>query len=331
MSHTYRNNKNSNDNTAPAKVIRSPDGTEIQITAGRKLQVIRSFASDPEITDAQFRTLVCIVDRLNEGKEDTDEGLWGSAYPKFETLAKDIAKDERAAKRIVKELETGQRQTRSNGVTKLVPCKSVLSIKRSKDEDDRDEVNEYRLKEWGAFAVGKGAVTCKEECGHLQGRVRSPATRGAVTAPDSSHPPSSEKHLTNPPQLAPACGEHGPAGGLIAGDDAQRQKGANDNVKQDDPDQNAEVAPWPVDMYQRFMDIYPRGGSPMKVKKELDRIEREGRTDYRIILKGTSNYMREKKGTQSQFISDPANFLRNGDYEGYQKEPSSIYKRNVAI
>lgn len=68
MSHTYRNNKNSNDNTAPAKVIRSPDGTEIQITAGRKLQVIRSFASDPEITDAQFRTLVCIVDRLNEGK-----------------------------------------------------------------------------------------------------------------------------------------------------------------------------------------------------------------------------------------------------------------------
>jgi hypothetical protein len=227
MSQTYRKNKNSNDTTL-AKVITSPDGTEIQITAGRKLQRIRSLASDPEITDAQFRALVCIIDRLNEGREGTDESRWGSAYPNFETLAKDIAKDERAAKRIIKELESGQRQTRSGGVTTLVPCKSVLTVQRSKDEDEKDNVNLYRLKEWGAFAIApsgegavtcnaegavtcKGADTCKEGCGHLQGGVRSPVREGAVTAPDSTYLLTSETHLTDSPQLAPASGEREPA------------------------------------------------------------------------------------------------------------------------
>jgi hypothetical protein len=223
MSQTYRKNKNSND-TTPAKIIISPDGTKIQITAGRKLQRIRSFASDPEITDAQFRALFCIVDRLNEGKEGTDESRWGSAYPNYDTLAKDIAKDERAARRIVKELEDGQRQTRSGGVTKLVPCKSVLNVRRSKDQDERDSVNEYRLNEWGAFAIdgsGKGAVTfndegveavtCTEGGGHLSGTGRSPVKKREVTAPNSSHLLPSETPLMYPPHGAPASGERGPA------------------------------------------------------------------------------------------------------------------------
>lgn len=211
MSQNTAKNKNYN-NDRSAKIITSPDGTEIQITAGRKLRAIRSFARDTNITDAQFRALVCIVDRLNEGQGD--EKRWGSAYPKFETLAQDIAKDERAAKRIVKELETGQRQTRSGRVTTLVPCKSVLTVQRSKDEDERNNVNLYRLKEWGAFAInqsGEGAVICKEGGGHLQEGVRSPVREGAVTAPDSTHLLTSKTHLTDPPQLAPACGEGGPA------------------------------------------------------------------------------------------------------------------------
>jgi hypothetical protein len=265
---TYRKNKNSNDNTTPAKVITSPDGIKIQITAGRKLQVIRSFASDPEITDAQFRALVCIVDRLNEGKEGTDESRWGSSYPNFETLAKDIAKDKRSAIRIVKELEDGQRQTRSGGVTKFVPGKSVLIVHRSKDENDQDRVNRYLLKEWGAFAIdapaeegavtgndhGEGAVTCKEGCGHLQGRVPSPVKEGAVTAPNSTHLLNSETHLTDPPQLAPASGERGPADGLDDGQmktivqedhrsrETAQAKASNDNQPVDD-DSRSEAQP----------------------------------------------------------------------------------------
>jgi hypothetical protein len=121
---------------------------------------------------------------------------------------------------------------------------------------------------------------------------------------------------------------------LIPGDDAQRWKGANDNVQQDGSGQSAKVAPFPVDMFQQFMGIYTlKGGNPNSIKKELSKIEREGRTDYQKILKGASNYMRQKKGTeQSDHISDPANFLRNRDYEGYyQTEPPPIYRRTVAI
>ncbi|MCK1578699.1 hypothetical protein IVB03_03635 [Bradyrhizobium sp. 168] len=129
----------------------------------------------------------------------------------------------------------------------------------------------------------------------------------------------------------PAAARSGQFGHSDVADDAQCQNATNDNVKQDDADLGAKVAPWPVDMYQKFMDIYPKGGNPMKIKRALDRIEREGRTDYRLILKGASNYKREKEGTQSQFISDPANFLRDGVYEGYQKEPPSRYKRTAAI
>lgn len=250
MSRTYRKNQNSNDNTAPTKVITSPDGTKIQITAGRKLQQIRSYARDEDITDAQFRALVCIVDRLNEGKEGTDQSCWGSAYPKYDTLAKDIAKDERAARRIVKELESGQRQTRSNGVTKLVPCKSVLIVQRSKDDEERDEVNEYRLREWGAFAVDAsmgGAVTCNGGGGQLsdKGRSpvkegRSPVRKGAVTASDSSQPPTPPTHPINPPQPAPA---------------SERPAGLNDLVDENDEDsqeQNKQVDDYPpVDVVRR--------------------------------------------------------------------------------
>src|SRR3954447_8520830 len=124
-----------------APILTSPEGVKIQVTAGRKLQEIRSYAEDPEITDAQFRALVCLVDRLNEGHFG-DESRWGSAYPNYETLAKDIAKDARAAKRIIKEPKTGQREIRSkSGERKLVPCKAVLNVKSTK-KGKSDEVNE---------------------------------------------------------------------------------------------------------------------------------------------------------------------------------------------
>ncbi|MEY9742798.1 hypothetical protein ABIF65_002172 [Bradyrhizobium japonicum] len=205
-----------------APVLTSPEGVKIQITAGRKLQMIRSYAEDLEITDAQFRALVCITDRLNEGRSG-DESRWGSSYPNYETLAKDIAKDERAAKRIIKALKTGQREIRSkSGERKLVPCKAVLNVKSTK-KGKSDEVNEYRLKNWGAFAVApaegaftasqqsdEGAVTGQEGCGDLSEGVRSPVHESPVTAPDSSQGPGSETQPKDPTQAAPASGERGP-------------------------------------------------------------------------------------------------------------------------
>ncbi|MEY9748602.1 hypothetical protein ABIF65_007976 [Bradyrhizobium japonicum] len=312
-----RNNANIK---SEAPILMSPEGVEIQITAGRKLQEIRSYAKDPEVTDAQFRALVCVIDRLNEGRSG-DESRWGSAYPNYETLAKDIAKDERAAKRIIKELKTGQREIRSkSGERKLVPCKAVLNVKSAK-KGKSDEVNEYRLKNWGAFAVApaegaftpppqseEGAVTGQEGCGDLSEGVRSHVHESPVTAPDSSQEPRSETHPKDPPQSAPASGERGPDVGSV--DDRPRPKQANDNV---------EIERWPEDIVSRYMKLYPKGGDPKKVAEALEQIRREGRTEYRDILRGVRNYATEKADTPPDFIKTPENFLKDRLWDGYQQ------------
>jgi hypothetical protein len=342
MSQNTTKNKNIN-NDRPAKVITSPDGTEIQITAGRKLQAIRSFARDPDITDAQFRALVCIVDRLNEG-QGSDESRWGSAYPKFETLAQDIAKDERAAKRIVKELETGQRQTRSGMVTTLVPCKSVLTVQRSKDEDERNNVNLYRLKEWGAFAIdqsGEGAVTCKERCGHLQEGVRSPVREGAVTAPDSTHLLTSETHLTDPPQLAPASGERGPADGLddrhLEQEDhrsreTSQARASNDNQPVDDHSRSKEQ---PVPSYsptfEGFWNAYPRKlekDKPAAYSQWLE-IKQAGGVTSDQIMCGLSVYKRAKREGDPNHVMFPVRWLKERRWTEFAAMPSGSNRRQT--
>lgn len=255
-----------------APVLTSPEGVKIQITAGRKLQMIRSYAEDPEITDAQFRALVCITDRLNEGRSG-DESRWGSAYPNYETLAKDIGKDERAAKRIIKELKTGQREIRSkSGERKLVPCKAVLNVKSTK-KGKSDEVNEYRLKNWGAFAVApaegaftappqseEGVVTGQEGGGDLSEGVWSPVHESPVTAPDSSHGPRSETHPKDPF----ASGERKPAVDLNVGPPPSKQ--ANDNTK----------TPWPADWRDQFWRASPERKDVEETEKALIAIAKSG-------------------------------------------------------
>ncbi|RZN07588.1 hypothetical protein CWO91_26685 [Bradyrhizobium genosp. SA-3] len=253
---TEKNNKPANDNT---RVIKTPEGVEIKITAGRKLQQIRAFARDPDISDAQFRALVCIVDRLNEGKEGTDESLWGSAYPTPETLAKDIAKDERAARRILKELKDGERETRSkNGERKLVPCKAALTIENRKTADGHDDFNLYRPRSWGAFAVGnREAVQQSEgghlsdESGHLSDGGRSPVENKQVTAPNSSHLPHPETPPKNTTQAPPASGERGPA---VASDveSGTKPKAGNENSMFEPADCN-----WPDDWKDQFWKAFP--------------------------------------------------------------------------
>ncbi|QPF85509.1 hypothetical protein IC762_04025 [Bradyrhizobium genosp. L] len=288
-----------------APVLTSPEGVKIQITAGRKLQMIRSYADDPEITDAQFRALVCITDRLNEGRSG-DESRWGSAYPNYKTLAKDIAKDERAAKRIVNELETGQRETRCKGETKLVPCKAVLNVKRTK-KGKSDEVNEYRLKNWGAFAVAcggaftappqpeEGAVTGEEGCGHLSEGVRSPVDEGAFTAPNSSHGPRSETHPKDPPQSALASGKRRPAVGSVDNDHPQ-SKPANENLLVD----------WPTDWRDQFWNAYPKRKNTKAAEAALVSVAKSG-VKFEPVLIAARRHGQEV--SDRQFCADPVKWI----------------------
>lgn len=314
-------------------VFESPDGIEIQINrGGNKMQLIRDLCRNKKITHVQFRMLVPLADMSNEGTHENPE-LWGKSWLNVETLAKESGCSERAIQDNMPLLEAA----------------GIVKVKRDLTDDGRPKggrsnFNEYWLPGWNKF----GAVSKDQEKGAqdapfsqsekgARGSEKGAASsrkgargsgKGAHGAPDSTHLPNPEPNLSIQP-AAPR--REGPAGGLNVGGDAQRQKGANDNVKQDDADQGAKVAPWPVDMYQRFMDIYPKGGSPMKVKKELARIEREGRTDYRDILRGATNYKREKAGVEPRYISEPENFLRDGLQEGYQKDHRPKPKCNVAI
>ncbi|WP_425906280.1 helix-turn-helix domain-containing protein [Nitrobacter sp. TKz-YC02] len=323
--------------------ITSPDGVRIQITAGRKLQQIRTFMRDPKITDAQFRVLACLVDRLNDGTKD-QESRWGSAYPQYETLANDVAKDIRSTKRIIKELETGQRETRTRGVTKLVPCREVLSVERSEAKPGRGDVNQYRLKEWGAFVENKGDVTSQEGCGHLStkgavtgkegcgdlsGRVRSPVKKGAVTSPDSTHPLPSASNSSN----TNSSNSKNASGGGPANSQVQR-KGDNDNESRND---DRSTSPWPDDYRKKFWDLYPRkpGDSRSKALAKLERIERSDSVEFSDLMKGLGYYAArmnervQKNPDDRKFIAAAQNWLDQARWE--TEEPVSLKDKHAAI
>lgn len=116
-------------NKPDAPIITSPDGVKIQITAGRKLQQIRAYARDPEITDAQFRVLAVTTDRTNEGY-GSDETKWGRSYANYETLGEDTAKTPSAVKRIVHELETGEREVGTGKKKQIKSCTVALTVER---------------------------------------------------------------------------------------------------------------------------------------------------------------------------------------------------------
>ncbi|MCA1397463.1 helix-turn-helix domain-containing protein [Bradyrhizobium sp. BRP56] len=312
-----------------APILTSPEGVKIQITAGRKLQVIRSYAEDPEITDAQFRALVCITDRLNEGRSG-DESRWGSAYPNYETLAKDIAKDERAAKRIIKELKTGRREIRSkSGERKLVPCKAVLNVKSTK-KGKSDEVNEYRLKNWGAFAVApaegaftappqseEGAFTGQEGCGDLSEGVRSHVHERPVTAPDSSQGPRSETHPKDPPQSAPASGERGPGVGSV--DDDRPRTGPADESLPDD---------WPKDWRDQFWKVWPERKYVKKTEAELMLLAKAG-LGFESILIAARRYASGKP----RYCRNPVEWLDDEPWRDNKRQPVKArqQERGMAI
>ncbi|MFK4644515.1 hypothetical protein ABIF96_003089 [Bradyrhizobium ottawaense] len=322
-----------------APILTSPEGVKIQITAGRKLQVIRSYAEDPEITDAQFRALVCLVDRLNEGRSG-DERRWGSAYPNYETLAKDIAKDARAAKRIIKELKTGQREIRSkSGERKLVPCKAVLNVKSTK-KGKSDEVNEYRLKKWGAFAVTsgedvftaspqseEGEATGQEGCGDPSGGGRSPLDERPVTAPNSSHGPRSETHPKDPPQSAPTSGERGPDVGsdewieITLTEDRRSRETQEDKVVQDNQKddgrleqyQKAAEKIWlmfhkaPVEQHDGFIELFVELAQAGEIKNSEE------------VRYGLMCHLRD---TEPKWQKYPVNFLKKRVWKTYRATAS---------
>lgn len=329
--------ENSKKSKSEAPILTTPEGVKIQVTAGRKLQQIRALMRDPEISDAQFRVLSCLIDRLNDGKKD-HESRWGSAYPRYEKLADDVAKDVRATKRIIKELETGQRETRTGGVTKLVSCKAALNVERNKDESGQDKSNQYRLKEWGAFVVkadgegavpsplpsGEGAVTGEGGCGDLSEGVRSPVREGAVPSPDSTHLLISKFNSQ----------DSSASGGRPAASQVQRKE-ANDNdrsspdddLNQGEPDacnDNADT--------KRYREAATRVWSAYPVRPEKDRrkfINLFVEKCVAGIIKGSNEVLDGMKLylariDDPKYVMNPIRFIQEDTWKNYSRIGSGM-------
>lgn len=305
--------KRKHDNLA----FKSPDGGLIQINrGGNKMQFIRDLCRNEKITHVQFRMLVPLVDMSNEGTHEDSE-LWGKAWMKVETLAKESGCSERAVQDNIPLLEAA----------------GIVKVKRDLTDDGRPKggrsnVNEYWLPGWNKFGAvdepengARGAPSGKSE------RVQSapetvqsaPETvqpapeKGAPAAHDSADAPFSKTPPKDPPQAAAASGERGPAVGSVD-DDGQQSKPANENAK---------VEPWPDDIYfmvDKFLSYYPKGGDRTKIAEALEEIRREGKTEFRDVLRGASNYKRENASTDTQWIKTPENFLRKRLWTGFQRD-----------
>lgn len=88
---------------------------------------------------------------------------------------------------------------------------------------------------------------------------------------------------------------------------------------------------WADDMIGKFQSNYPKGGDRSKIAEALEEIRREGRTDYRDILRGANNYRGENVGVEPRFLKSPENFLKGRLWTGYQKDNRPKPKKTAAI
>ncbi|WP_461327635.1 hypothetical protein [Bradyrhizobium huanghuaihaiense] len=226
----------------------------------------------------------------------------------------------------------------------LLEAAGIVKVKRDLTEDGRPKggrsnVNEYWLPGWNKFGAvtkaKKGARSApfgRSERVHPASETVQPAPetvqpapeKGAPAAPDTTDAPFSGTPPKDPPQAAAASSKRGPAVGSVDADRHQSEP-ANENTK---------VEPWPDDinvMVDKFQSYYPKGGDRSKIADALEEIRREGKTEFRDILRGASNYKRESAGTDPRWISFPENFLRKRVWKGYQQDHRQRPQPSMAI
>ncbi len=103
--------------------------------------------------------------------------------------------------------------------------------------------------------------------------------------------------------------------------DHPQPKPVNDN------DPEAKVEPWSAG---KFLEYYPKGGNLSKISNALEEIRREGKTEFKDILRGASNYKKQAAGTEFRFVTLPENFLKERLWEGYQ-QVQTRRNRHMAI
>ncbi|GEC47296.1 hypothetical protein ACK28Q_06190 [Bradyrhizobium japonicum] len=153
MSQTFQKNKNSNDNTTPAKIITSPNGKELLITPGNRWKFRNAVQSD---TSGRYSRLqkditFALIDLTNEGFGE-DRSKWGYAYPGFPQLAERAGCCLRSAKKNI-----GMMEDKGLLIVRRSAGKRASGKRGKGGGGGRDNDNEYFLNDWEVYGrVGNG-------------------------------------------------------------------------------------------------------------------------------------------------------------------------------
>ncbi|GEC14655.1 hypothetical protein [Nitrobacter winogradskyi] len=128
--------KKSTKSNSETPVITSPDGVQIQITAGRKWKFCRHYMRSDR-TPLQKNIMIVLIDMTNEGTGE-NAARFGLAYPSIETLAKETGSSKSGVKK---------------GLDGLKALGDLKLMGEKKSQGGRDKVNEYWLPGWNEFGL----------------------------------------------------------------------------------------------------------------------------------------------------------------------------------
>jgi hypothetical protein len=84
---------------------------------------------------------------------------------------------------------------------------------------------------------------------------------------------------------------------------------------------------WPSDYAEQFWSAYPRKVAKKPSLKTLDKIKKEGNTDFYVIMLGLKNYIHAKRETEPQFILHAKTWLNEERWNDEPDQPTTLKPR----
>ena len=282
------------------------------------MQFIRDLCRNKKITHVQFRMLVPLVDMSNEGTHEDSE-LWGKAWMKVETLAKESGCSERAIQENMPLLEIA----------------GIVKVKRDLTDDGRPKggrsnFNEYWLPGWNRFGAAdedqeKGAhgapLGKKERVRAAPEKGARGSEKGAFGSEKGAHSAPDSTHLPNPQHdsyTQPAASRRDDPADLASSQVGDQQKGGNDN----------QVGDWPEDWRVQFWNASPERKNVAATEKALIAVIKAGVKFESILTAARRRCRTENVG----YYRDPVKWLADEPWKDNGKPAlSPRSEKRVAI
>jgi hypothetical protein len=84
---------------------------------------------------------------------------------------------------------------------------------------------------------------------------------------------------------------------------------------------------WPIDYEDQFWENYPRRIAKKDALKALDRIRKDGKLPFEVLLSATKQFARSMVGRDMKFVPYPATWLNRGSWDD---DPSALLDVKVS-